>query len=218
MVETQPMKMAAAEALYNTSTGAAASFSLFSLGTPDGTSEIFSVRVPYLLSFLSTHTLNGTVEGINDLRAEYTDLYGPGDYSPIIWITYWAFRWMIGLGGLAALISVVGLWLTRKGKNPPRWAWKIAIWSAPLPMLAALVGWIFTEMGRQPWIVFGLMKTEDGVSPVTGLTVLISLIAFTLVYGTLAVVEFRLIRKAAIEGPDDWDEVAPTPEKMATVY
>jgi cytochrome d ubiquinol oxidase subunit I len=218
MVETQPMKMAAAEALYNTSTGAAASFSLFSLGTPDGTSEIFSVRVPYLLSFLSTHTLNGTVEGINDLQAEYTQQYGPGDYSPIIWITYWAFRWMIGLGGLAALVSVAGLWLTRKGKNPPRWAWKVAIWSAPLPMLAALVGWVFTEMGRQPWIVFGLMKTADGVSPVTGLTVLISLIAFTLVYGTLAVVEFRLIRKAAIEGPDDWDTVAPTPEKMATVY
>ena len=98
MVETQPMKMAAAEALYKTSTGADASFSIFTLGTPDGVHELFSIRIPYLLSFLSTHTFDGTVEGINDLQAQYAQLYGPGDYTPIIWVTYWAFRWMIGLG------------------------------------------------------------------------------------------------------------------------
>lgn len=222
MVETQPMKMAAAEAFYNTASGADASFSIFSLGTPDGTSEIFSIRIPYLLSFLSTHTFTGTVEGINDLQAQYETSYGPGDYSPVIWITYWAFRWMIGLGGLAAIISLVGLWLTRKGRNPGRIAWKIAIWSAPLPLVAALVGWIFTEMGRQPWLVFGLMKTADGVSPVSGLTVLISLVAFTAIYGALAVVEFRLIRKAAVTGPDEWDRhVDPESidtSKLATVY
>ena len=221
MVQTQPMKMAAAEALYKTTENA--SFSIFSLGTPDGAHEIFSIRIPYLLSFLSTHTFTGEVEGINDLQAQYVQDYGPGDYTPIIWVTYWAFRWMIALGGLGALISVVGLWLTRKGKDPKPWAWKVAIWSAPLPMLAALVGWVFTEMGRQPWVVFGLMKTEDGVSPnVTGLTVLISLIAFTVVYGTLAVVEFKLIKKAAVTGPDEWDQ-HDDPEnvdhsKLATVY
>jgi cytochrome d ubiquinol oxidase subunit I len=221
MVETQPMKMAAAEALYKTTENA--SFSIFSLGTPDGAHEIFSIRIPYLLSFLSTHTFTGEVEGINDLQAQYVQDYGPGDYTPIIWVTYWSFRWMIALGGLGALISVVGLWLTRKGKDPKPWAWKVAIWSAPLPMMAALVGWVFTEMGRQPWVVFGLMKTEDGVSPnVTGLTVLISLIAFTLVYGTLAVVEFKLIKKAAITGPDEWEH-HDDPEnvdhsKLATVY
>ena len=98
MVATQPMKMAAAEATYDTVCGAAASFSLFTLGTPDGSTELFSIRVPYLLSFLSTHTFDGCVEGINDLQAQYTELYGPGDYTPIIWVTYWSFRWMIGLG------------------------------------------------------------------------------------------------------------------------
>jgi cytochrome d ubiquinol oxidase subunit I len=149
--------------------------------------------------------------------------YGPGDYSPIIWVTYWGFRYMIGLGVLAALVSVVGLWLTRKGKEPKPWAWKVAIWSAPLPLVASLAGWIFTEMGRQPWIVFGLMKTEDGVSPnVTGLTVLISLVAFTLVYGALAVVEFKLIKKAAITGPDEWEQHDDADSidhsKLATVY
>jgi cytochrome d ubiquinol oxidase subunit I len=221
MVETQPMKMAAAEALYKTTENA--SFSIFSLGTPDGAHEIFSIRIPYLLSFLSTHTFTGEVEGINDLQAQYVQQYGPGDYSPIIWITYWSFRWMIALGGLGALVSLAGLWLTRKGRDPKPWQWKLAIWSAPLPLLAALVGWIFTEMGRQPWIVFGLMKTEDGVSPnTTGLTVAISLLAFTLVYGTLAVVEFKLIKKAAKFGPDEWEQHDDADnvdhKKLATVY
>ncbi len=229
MVQTQPMKMAAAEALYQTTSGA--SFSLFSLGTPDGTSEIFSIRVPYLLSFLSTHDFAGTVEGINDLQAQYEQQFGPGEYTPIIWVTYWSFRWMIGLGALSALISVVGLWLTRGGRAVSGLAWKIAIWSAPVPLLAILVGWTFTEMGRQPWIVFGLMRTEDGVSPgVTGLEVLISLIAFTLIYGALAVVEFKLIVRAAVDGPKEWAKYdadhgvegpgtgSVDPAKLATVY
>jgi len=204
MVQTQPMKMAAAEAMYSTTQGA--SFSIFSLGTPDGSSEIFSIRIPYLLSFLSTHDPMGVVEGINDLQSQYQQAYGPGDYTPIIWLAYWSFRWMIGLGAIAAFISAVGLWLTRKGRTAKAWQWKVAIWAAPLPMVASLVGWIFTEMARQPWIVFGLMRTEAGVSPtVTGLEVLISLVAFTVVYGVLAVVNLRLLIKAAQTIPDSWD-------------
>jgi cytochrome d ubiquinol oxidase subunit I len=203
MVQTQPMKMAAAEAMYNTSTGADASFSLFTLGTPDGVSELFSIRIPYLLSFLSTHTFNGTVEGINDLQAQYSQVYGPGDYTPVIWVTYWAFRWMIGLGMLHVFIAVLGLWFTRKGRQPRfRWMWRVAVWAFPLSMGAMIVGWIFTEMGRQPWIVFGLLTTQDAVSPgATGLDVLISLVAFTLIYGVLAVVEFRLVKRAIQKGP-----------------
>ncbi|GAA1566071.1 Cytochrome bd ubiquinol oxidase subunit 1 [Leucobacter aridicollis] len=241
MTETQPMKMAAAEAMYNTSSGRDASFSLFSLGTPDGAHEIFSVRIPYLASFLATNSLDGTVEGINDLQAEYTELYcggadslltcpTDGSFVPIVWVTYWAFRWMIGLGALAALVSVVGLWLTRKDNfKLPKWTWTVAIWTAPLPMLASLVGWVFTEMGRQPWIVFGVMTTEQGISPgVPGWAVLVSLAAFTIVYGALAVVEFGLIVKAVKAGPpeiartDDGDgtDGSGTVDKnqLATVY
>ncbi len=210
MVDAQPMKMAAAEALYTTATGANASFSIFTLGTPDGVHELFSVRVPYLLSFLSTHTFDGTVEGINNLQAQYVQLYGPGDYTPIIWVTYWSFRWMIGLGVAHMLVAVAGLWFTRRGRVPRQWMWRVAIWSFPFSMLAMSVGWVFTEMGRQPWLVFGLLKTQDGVSPnVTGLEILISLIAFTLIYGTLAVVEFGLILRAIRKGPDD--VAAPDP-------
>lgn len=239
MTETQPMKMAAAEALYSNATGADASFSIFSLGTPDGSSEIFSVRIPYLLSFLSTNSFDGTVEGINNLQAEYTEMYcgagsslltcpSDGLFTPIVWVTYWSFRWMMGLGILAALVSLVGLWMTRQNRVVPTWAWTVAIWTAPLPMLASLVGWIFTEMGRQPWIVFGVMTTETAVSPgVPGWAVLVSLVVFTLVYGGLAVLEFKLITKAAQAGPPDLTPPSPdAPDaadgidqaKLTTVY
>jgi cytochrome d ubiquinol oxidase subunit I len=222
MVQAQPMKMAAAEAMYHTATGANASFSVFTLGTPDGVSELFSIRIPYLLSFLSTHTFDGTVEGINNLQEQYTQLYGPGDYAPIIWVTYWSFRWMIGLGIAHILVAVGGLWVTRKGKNPTAWIWKVAIWSFPMSLLAMSVGWVFTEMGRQPWLVFGLLKTADGVSPnVSGLEILISLIAFTVLYGALAVVEFRLILKAVQKGPDpatEPDAVSGEIKHTTTVY
>ena len=202
MTETQPMKMAAAEAMYNTSTGADASFSLFSIGTPDGSEEIWSLRIPYLAGFLATNTFDGTVHGLNELQADYVQLYGPGEYMPIIWLTYWSFRWMMFFGFAAMLIALVGLWVTRKGFDTKPWMWNIAIGTATFPLWGIIVGWIFTEMGRQPWIVFGLMRTADGVSPnVTGLSVLLSLVGFTLVYGILAVVEVKLLLKAAKSDP-----------------
>ena len=202
MTETQPMKMAAAEAMYATSSGADASFSLFSIGTPDGAHEVWSLRIPYLAAFLATNSFEGTVHGLNDLQADYTALYGAGDYMPIIWITYWSFRWMMFFGFAAMAIAFIGLIVTRKGYDTKPWHWNIAIWTATFPLWGILIGWVFTEMGRQPWIVFGLMKTEDGVSPnVTGLTVLLSLVGFTLVYGILAVVELKLLLKAAQSDP-----------------
>lgn len=218
MVQTQPMKMAAAEALYNTTKNA--SFSLFTWGTPDGKSELFSIRIPNLLSFLSTHTWDGEVEGLNDLQAQYVQMFGPGDYMPVLWITYWSFRWMIGLGMLSMLIAVVGLWLTRKGKlELPKWTWSVAIWAAPLPVLGTSIGWMFTEMGRQPWIVFRLMKTADAVSPgINGVDVLISLVAFTAIYAVLAVVEFRLILAAAQAGPPDETKRDKEFEELAIAY
>jgi cytochrome d ubiquinol oxidase subunit I len=218
MVNTQPMKMAAAEALYDTTTEA--SFSIFTIGSLDGTQELFSVRIPYLLSFLSTHTLDGEVEGINDLQAQYEILYGAGDYAPVIWLTYWSFRLMIGFGMLSTLLAAVGLWYTRKRSNGVlMWFYPTAIWAAPLPLIAMSVGWIFTEMGRQPWVVFGLMRTEDGVSPgVSGLEVLISLIGFTVIYGVLAVVEFKILLKAIKAGAPEEDETDKDEQKLAVAY
>ncbi len=206
MTSVQPMKMAAAEALYDTSQPA--SFSLFTVGTLDGGKEVFSIRVPDLLSFLATGDLNGTVEGINDLQSQYQALYGPGDYRPIVPLTYWSFRLMIGAGALAALAALWMLWaLRRRGVRPTRWLVGTAIALPLLPLAANSIGWIFTEMGRQPWIVFGLMGTASGVSPGTpAWEVLVTMVGFTLLYGVLAVVEVRLLLRRIRAGLPSLEE------------
>jgi cytochrome d ubiquinol oxidase subunit I len=193
MTDVQPMKMAAAEALYETSQPA--SFSVFTIGTLDGSQEVFSVRIPNILSFLATGDFGGRVEGINDLQAAYEQQYGPADYRPIIPITYWAFRLMIGMGALAALAALWMLWAVRRGSiRPNRWVVAAAVLLPLLPLAANSIGWIFTELGRQPWIVFGLMGTASGVSPGTSsLEVALTLVTFTLLYGGLAVVEVGLL-------------------------
>ncbi|HWD83441.1 MAG TPA: cytochrome ubiquinol oxidase subunit I, partial [Kribbella sp.] len=164
MTETQPMKMAAAEALYETSQPA--SFSLLTIGSLDGQREVWSLTVPHGLSFLATGTWNGKVQGINDLQQAYEQRFGPGSYKPNIPVTYWTFRLMILFGALAALVALIALWYIRRPeRKPSKWLVRSAIALPLLPLAANSFGWIFTEMGRQPWIVFGLMQTRDGVSP-----------------------------------------------------
>jgi cytochrome d ubiquinol oxidase subunit I len=218
MTTQQPMKMAAAEALYDTATPA--SFSLFTIGSLDGSREVWSVRVPGVLSFMATGRLNGTVEGINDIQAAEQARYGPGDYRPNIPVSYWSFRLMIGLGFLMMLLSLIGLWVFRRGRAPTsRWFYRAAIAAIALPVLANSFGWIFTEMGRQPWAVFGVLSTADGVSPtVSAGTVLTSLIVFTVLYGLLAVIDGVLMVRYAKAGPpppaaesSDVDEEQPAP-------
>ncbi len=203
MTEVQPMKMAAAEALYGTKNNAG--FSIFTVGTLQGDSEVYSLRIPGLLSYLGTGDLNGKVEGINNIQAAYEAKYGPGNYTPNIALTYWTFRLMIGIGMLAALGALWVLWAMRQGRMlSGRWWVRAAVVLPFTPLLGNSFGWIFTEMGRQPWIVFGLMPTSAGVSPGTGVaTVLISLIGFTLIYGFLAVIEMKLLVKTIRAGLPD---------------
>jgi cytochrome d ubiquinol oxidase subunit I len=200
MTDIQPMKMAAGEALY--ATEQPASFSLFTIGTLDGTRELFSIRVPDLLSWLATGDVNGRVEGINDLNAQYQAQYGPGDYRPYIPVTYWMFRLMIGAGALAALAAIWILWaLRRRGAAPGRWLIAAGISLPFLPLLANSFGWVFTEMGRQPWIVFGLMGTSAGVSPTSSTwEVLLTMLGFTVLYGALAVIAVALVIRRARAG------------------
>ncbi|MFY1631880.1 cytochrome ubiquinol oxidase subunit I [Solwaraspora sp. WMMB335] len=208
MTQVQPMKMAAAEGLYTTETPA--SFSILTVGTLDGSRELWALKIPHLLSWLSTGDLNGQVEGINDLQAQYAAQYGAGSYTPIIPITYWSFRFMIGLGIVAAAIALWALWATRRGHTPTsRWLLRAGLTLPLLPLLANSFGWIFTEMGRQPWIVFGEMLTRDGVSRTVSLPeVLTSFTTFTLIYATLAVIEVKLLIRYARNGLPDTD---PTP-------
>ncbi len=209
MTRQQPMKMAAAEALYETEQPAA--FSLFTIGTLDGSRPVYSLRVPGVLSLLADGNTTGRVEGIDDIQRRYEQRYGPGDYRPIIPVTYWSFRLMIGLGMLSVALGALGLWLTRRGRSPrSRWFWRAAIWTIPLPFLANSFGWIFTEMGRQPWTVFGVLRTPDSVSLGVGAgSVLTSLAVFTLLYGGLAVVELWLMMRYAKAGPPPLVDAAP---------
>src|SRR5664279_5017937 len=206
MTEVQPMKMASAEALYDTTSSA--SFSLVTIGTLDGSSEVWSLRVPGVLSFMATGSFDGTVEGINNVQAQFENHYGPGDYRPNIPLVYWMFRLMMGAGFIMILVSIVGLWLTRKGRLPEsKWVWRLAMISIAGPVVANTTGWIFTEMGRQPWTVVGLFKTADSVSPaVSGGAVLTSLIIFTVLYGVLAVIEVGLMVKYVKIGPPTEEE------------
>jgi len=211
MTEVQPMKMAAAEALYESEKPA--SFSIFTVGTLDGSRELYSVKVPYLLSFLATGHFQGEVQGINPLQQSYEKLYGPGSYKPNIPLTYWTFRLMIGVGMASAGLALLLLWATRKGRAPHR----LLVWLAlPLPLLplfANVFGWVFTETGRQPWLVFGLLPTSAGVSPgtTTG-EVLTSIIGFTVLYGVLAVVETKLMFRT-IRGGLAGTSPAPPPDQ-----
>jgi cytochrome d ubiquinol oxidase subunit I len=222
MTEVQPMKMAAAEALYDTE--APADFSVLTLGTLDGSRETFSIKIPGVLSFLATGTTDGEVVGINDLREEYRETYGqdpgaayysPGDYTPVIPLTYWTFRLMMGLGFVAMAVGAWVLLATRRGAVPQGRGILAAVVALPfLPLFANSFGWIFTEVGRQPWAVFGLMTTDRAVSPgVSTGEVLTSLVVLTLLYGALAVIEVRLlltyIRRGADPVDPDHDPSAP---------
>jgi len=215
MTEVQPMKMAAAEALYEDAQPAP--FSAFTLGTLDGREPLFQLEVPHLLSFLATGDLNAQVRGIDSLQREYEQTYGPGDYRPNIPVTYWTFRAMITAGGVAMLAAVVMLWSLRKGRTPTsRWMARAAIALPLLPLVANSFGWIFTEMGRQPWVVFGLMPTAAGVSPGTTVAeVATSLAAFTVVYGVLAVVEVRLLLHYIAAGLPDIEPEAESDDSDA---
>jgi cytochrome d ubiquinol oxidase subunit I len=217
MTEVQPMKMAAAEGLYETSEGCAP-FSILTIGTPDGQHEKFAVTVPCLLSFLGTGSFDGTVQGINPLKEEYAETYGSldsadpaqrdGDYVPIIPVTYWSFRFMMGLGFFAAGGAALILWLTRKGRTPGvRWLGWLGLSLPIATTLASSWGWIFTEMGRQPWVVFGLMTTESGVSPgVSTFEAATSLVVLTALYAVLAVIEVKLLVTYVKKGADPFEE------------
>jgi cytochrome d ubiquinol oxidase subunit I len=203
MTEQQPMKMSAAEALYDTTESAP--FSLLTIGTLDGSRSVFQIDIPSVLSFMSTGNFNGVVEGVNDLEAKYDEQFGPGDYTPNIPLAYWSFRLMIGFGFLGALFALLALWQMRRGGTPRgRWFAPAMISLPFIPLLANSFGWIFTETARQPWAVFGLIKTSDGVSQVVSAgAVLFTMIVFTLLYGILAFIEVGLVLRVIKNGPSE---------------
>ncbi len=195
-----------------------APFSLFAVApfehTP--TRSTFDITIPHGLSILATNSWNGKVEGINDLKRAYQAKYGPGDYAPIIGVTYWSFRIMTGIGFLVAALTALGMLLLWRGtlERSSRYL-RVLTYAIALPILANASGWIFTEMGRQPWVVQGLLMTSNAVSPsVSAWEVGLTLAGFTLLYGLLAGVDgwlmFRYAKSVPPDAPSPGD--GPTPE------
>lgn len=172
------------------------------------------MQIPYALSILSYNSLSGSVPGMHELQAEYEATYGPGNYIPPVRTTFWSFRIMVGAGMLMILLSLFGswaVWKQRIERHSRYLRWMIP--AIALPYIANTSGWIMTEVGRQPWIVFGLQKTEEGVSQlVSAGMVATTLIGFTLVYGALAAVfvflVVRTVREGAVEETRDETEHA----------
>ena len=202
MVEVQPMKMAAAEGLFNSEDPAG--LSLLTIGDWEQRNEVFSIRIPGALSFLSYNRFDGEVRGIHDLQAEYEELYGPGDYIPPVAFSYWSFRAMVGAGVLMLALALFALFLQLRNQRHPRWLLRALVAAIALPYLANTFGWFLTEVGRQPWIVFGLQRVEDAVSPnVTAGMIGISLVVFVLLYGVLMGADVYLLAKFGRRGPED---------------
>ncbi|TLM98243.1 cytochrome ubiquinol oxidase subunit I, partial [bacterium] len=202
MVQTQPMKMAAAEALWETSDPA--SMSIFTITNQATGENTVDIRIPNVLSLLSYNRLTGKVHGMNDLQAEYEQKYGAGNYIPTIFVNYWSFRIMVGVGFLMAAIAAYALYNVLRNKPDGKFKFLgLFPFFIVLPYLSNSTGWIMTEMGRQPWVVYGLLKTQDAFSPnLTPGMVLTSLIGFTLVYGLLLVADVYLLAKFAKAGPE----------------
>jgi cytochrome d ubiquinol oxidase subunit I len=234
MFHQQPMKMAAAEALCDTETGPG--LSVFAVGNLNNECDIRTMVIPKGLSLLADDSLDATIPGVNDLQTAYEQRFGPGDYSPNLLVTYWGFRLMIFFGAVASFGAVVALVFTRKGRHLPQWKWLSAatIGVIVTPFLANTFGWIFTEVGRQPWVVapnpdglleVRLLTADAGSAAVGPATVWISLIGFTLIYGSLAVVELFLLSRyikagpaATMPPPDDSDDDRSDTDRDALAF
>jgi cytochrome d ubiquinol oxidase subunit I len=203
MITIQPMKMAAAEALWESANPAP--MSLFTWGNEPERRDVFAIKAPALLSFLAYNRFAGEVKGINELQKIAVATYGPGDYVPPVKWTYWTFRVMAGAGMLMLLfaaLAVLVVWRDRIDRATGLLGLLVPVML--LPYVANSAGWIFTEIGRQPWIVFGLQKTAAAVSPnVTNGEVLFSLVVFALLYGVLMAADLHLLAKFAKQGLPD---------------
>jgi cytochrome d ubiquinol oxidase subunit I len=193
--KTQPAKLAAMESHWETAAGAPYTV----LAWPDAKNERNAfefLKIPKGLSLMSFHRGSAEVRGLKDF---------PAADRPPVWPVFLSFKLMVALGMLFILLAFLGWWKARKGKLEagPKFL-KIMLWAIPLPYLAIQLGWIVTEMGRQPWIVYGLLRTSEGVSKaVSAGQVGFSLAGFGIVYGLLGAVDIMLLIKYAKKGPEE---------------
>jgi cytochrome d ubiquinol oxidase subunit I len=191
VAEKQPAKLAAMESLWETTEKAPVY--LFSIPDVEGEKNAVEILpIPGLLSILAHGDVNAPVKGLKEF---------PRDERPPVFLTSLAFKGMVGLGTLFAVITLYGF-IRRKTITESAWFLKLMLFCLPLPYIANQLGWIVTEVGRQPWIVYGLMRTSDAASPVQASQVGVTLVAFILVYGLLGFSGYFLMFKHATKGPE----------------
>jgi cytochrome d ubiquinol oxidase subunit I len=200
VTSAQSMKIAASEAQWNTCQPCG--FSLFQIGgfTAQHPTPRFSITIPRVLSYMATGSFDGQVQGLNELQKQEEQKYGRGtNYMPNIRVAYWSMRVMAFTGVLMFLVAAVGAWLYRTQRvQRARWFHRTAIVAIAFPYIAATAGWVLTEMGRQPWIVQGLLLTSKANSPnVSTAWIAGSLAFFISLYVVLGVVDFVLMRRYA---------------------
>ncbi|HEY3424659.1 MAG TPA: cytochrome ubiquinol oxidase subunit I, partial [Negativicutes bacterium] len=207
LAKAQPMKLAAAEALWDSANPAP--FALVAVPDEVKQNNTFELKIPGMLTLLTHDSFNGEIKGIKELQAAYSVKYGPGDYIPPVTPVFWSFRIMVIAGGWMLLLTIASGWLWFKGKLESYPAiLKALLWSLPVPYIANSAGWFVTEAGRQPWIVFGLQKVAQANSPnVTAGMIWTSMLGFTLVYSLLAVAAIYLMRKTIAQSIE---QQAPT--------
>jgi cytochrome bd ubiquinol oxidase subunit I len=191
MAKAQPTKLAAVEAVWDTTKGAP----FYMLLIPDEANERNSVQalgIPKFLSWIAFGDWNAEIKGLKAF---------PKEDRPPVTLTFISFRTMVGLGFLFILITFIAVLRRNKLESSPRLL-RVLPWCIPLPYLATSFGWIVTEVGRQPWIVYGVLRTSDAASPIAGYQVAISLAAFILVYSLLGLACFFLMIKYASKGPE----------------
>ena len=216
--EEQPMKAAADEAVWETADPAP--FTIIASIDEEGRKNNSAIELPKMLSFLYYLKFEGEVPGINDLQAQMEAEYGPGDYIPPVKVLFWSFRIMVGAGCLMLLLGVIAVVLMKKKKAFGDYKKLMVIFSLSLglPFLANTFGWIMAEMGRYPWLVYGLQKLEEGVSVInTPSTVLISLVGFIVIYTALAIAEIFLMVRHGIKNPVTDTEIAEN-DKEASLW
>jgi len=216
-LKQQPMKMAAAEALYETESPAGLSlFALAGISTDPGR-LLVDVKLPVALSVLNDFSTSSTVRGIDELQAEAEARYGPGDYTPVVGLMYWSFRTMVGGGTALIGIMAFGLWLLWRGSLfgggvGARRYLRLLLLAPALPLLAQAGGWILREGGRQPWIVEGLLRTDVANSPNVGLlAVALSLGGYLLVYALAFLFAGRTAVHEVREGLEGEHSLSPAP-------
>ncbi len=187
--DLNPMKLASFEALWETADPAP--FALYADINTEQRRNDAEIAVPYVFTFMVHNSLHGEIKGINALQREAMEKYGSGNYIPDVKGMFWSFRVMVGFGGLMlAVVVLTGLmaWFTDlKCKCSKCWLRLLPV-LLPLPFIANSVGWYIVEAGRQPWIVVGLQRTAEAVSPnLSAGEVWLSLIGFTAIYLVLAV-------------------------------